>query len=84
MPLEFSPTGFTFVEQRLSPQSQTDFGLATGLDIGKGFILFTLLKKKIKTIGKNHRRDNKKTERSTDKGRETLLSCRVNPQSDMH
>lgn len=58
--------------------------IATGLDTGKGFILFSLLKKKIKTIHKNHHRDNKKMERSTDKDRDALLSCRLRTQSYVH
>lgn len=58
--------------------------LATGLDIGKGFILFSLLKKKIKTIHKNHHRGNKKMERSKDKGREALVSRRLSMQSSAH
>lgn len=62
----------------------TGCGIATGLDIGKGFILFSLLKKKIKTTRKNHHRDNEKMERSTDKGRETLLSRGLGLQSYVH
>lgn len=51
----------------------TGCGIATGLDTGKVFILFSFLKEKIKTVHKNHHRDNKKMERSTDKGKRSCL-----------
>lgn len=67
-----------------SEPTVTGCWIATGLDIGKGFILFSFLKKKIKTIHKKHHRDKKKMERSTDKDREALFSCRLSMRGCVH